>query len=152
MMKVSTQLRPATIEDKEFMIRLVRAAVLKYWEKVPDWDESHIEEYYDNYFNPKHVLIIEYSDEPIGATSIVYRRKNICVVYLYLMPKFQDSDFKISLINRVLKRAKKEKKPVLTCVFKGDPQDKEICDLLGFEVFMEDEFRWRVKWTPPLSN
>ena len=143
------QLRPATMGDKEFMMHLEKVVFARFPEIMELFDEKHQKNHYENFFRPKHVSIIEHANQPIGAVSIIVRRKNISIVYLYLLPEFQDMNIDAIFIKKVLKQAKKEQKPVMTCVFKEDTQGKRLCDSLGFEIFAEDELRWRVKWNPP---
>ena len=145
------QLRPATMEDKEFMMHLEKVNFKKFPEVMELFSEEHQKNQYDNYFKPKHVSIIEHDNRPIGAQSIIIRRKDIFIMYQYLLPEFQNKGIDESLIQIALQRAKKDKKPVLSCVFKEDTQGKSMCDILGFEIFAEDEIRWRVKWEPPID-
>jgi len=147
-MTIDYQLRPATMEDKEFMMHLEKVNFQNYPKLMEQFDEAHQKHHYDNYFKPKHVWIIEYANRPIGAQSIIVRRKHMVIVYLYLLPEFQNKGIDESLIKIALERAKKEKKPVMTCMFKGDTQGISMCHKLGFETFAEDEVRWRVKWAP----
>ena len=147
-MTLPYQLRPATMGDKEFMMHLEKVVFARFPEITELFDEEHQKNHYENFFRPKHVSIIEHANQPIGAVSIIVRRKNISIVYLYLLPKFQNMNIDTFFIKKVLKQAKKEQKPVMTCVFKEDTQGKSLCDSLGFEIFAEDELRWRVRWNP----
>jgi hypothetical protein len=147
-MTVDYQLRPATIEDKEFMMHLEKVNFRKYPKVMELFDEEHQKYHYDNYFKPKHVSIIEFANRPIGAQSVIIRKKKIFIVYQYLLPEFQDKGIDESLIQIALQKAKKEKKPVLTCFFKEDTQGMRMGDDFGFKIFAEDDLRWRVKWTP----
>ncbi|MFX1337989.1 MAG: GNAT family N-acetyltransferase [Promethearchaeota archaeon] len=142
------QLRPATMADKEFMMHLEKVNFQNYPKLMEQFDEEHQKYHYENYFKPKHVSIIEHANLPIGAQSLIVRRKNMFIVYLYLLPEFQNKGIDESLIKIALKRAKKEKKPVLTCMFKEDKQGMSMCHDLGFEIFAEDDLHWRVKWDP----
>lgn len=151
-MSIDYQLRPATMEDKEFMMHLEKVNFEKFPKVMELFDEERQKNQYDNYFKPKHVCIIEYANRPIGAQSIIARRKNIFIVYQYLLPEFQNKGIYESLINIALQQAKKEQKPIMTCYFKEDTQCKSICHTLGFEPFAEDELRWRVKWNPPIAG
>jgi ribosomal protein S18 acetylase RimI-like enzyme len=148
MMSIPYQLRPASKEDIEFLMHLEKEAFKQFPKVMKRFDEHHQKEHYKHHFQPKYVCIIELAHQPIGAVSILTRRKDISIVYLYVLPEFQDKNIDKSLIKRVLTRAKEEVKTVMTCVFKGDTQAKNMCDSLGFEVFAEDELRWRVKWIP----
>jgi ribosomal protein S18 acetylase RimI-like enzyme len=150
-MTVDYQLRPATMEDREFMMQLEKVNFEIFPNLMEFFDEERQKYQYDNFFNPKHVSIIEYANRPIGAQSVIVRRKDIFIMYQYLLPEFQNKGIDESLIKIALQRAKKEKKPVMTCVFKEDTQGKDMCDTLGFEIFAEDEIRWRVKWIPPID-
>ena len=92
-------------------------------------------EYYENYFRPKHVSIIEHKGSPIGAYSVMIKKNGIYIVYLYLLSEYEDSGIKETLIKDILERAKEEHKQVMTCVYKGDDIDRQLCVHLGFEVF-----------------
>lgn len=148
-MKFSFKLRPATMEDKQFIMRLQRATVGEHWVKISNWSERTQKDYFDNYFRPKYVLIIQHSNRPIGAVSVIVRRKEIFIVYLYVLPAFQDKGIDEELVRNVLKRARREQKPVVTCIDKGETQIKNIYAHLGFHIFMEDKIRWRIRWVPP---
>jgi ribosomal protein S18 acetylase RimI-like enzyme len=147
-MKITYQLRPANIEDKQFMMYLEKIICAQYPEIVERWDEEYQKNHYEHHFRPKYVSIIQYNENPIGAVSIVSRRKDISIVYIYLLPEFQDKEIDISLLKLVLKRAKKEHKAVMKCIFKGDNRAKKMYTQFGFELFAEDDLRWHVKWIP----
>ena len=149
MMSRAYRLCKATIDDKEFMMRLEKKNFALYPEVMELFDEEQQKYHYEHFFRPKHVSIIEHAGHPIGAVSVIIRRKEIFIVYLYLLPEFQNKGIDEILIKTVIKRAKKERKPVMTWLFKEDTQGKSLCDSLGFEKFAEDEVRWRVKWNPP---
>ena len=121
MMAITFELRPATIYDKEFMKRLENETWGKYAESDPDieLDEDRQKEHYEKDFRPKYVSIIEYSGHPVGAYSVLVKRKKIFIVYLYLLPEYQKTRTMKNLIGAVLKRAKEERKPVMTCVYRG---------------------------------
>lgn len=146
-MKIPYQLRPATMEDRSFMMHLEKLTFAKYIEDIEQWEE-HQKKHYDKHFRPKYVSIIEYFNQPIGAVSVMVRRKEIYIVYLYILPEFQNKDIDESLIKNILNRAKQEHKSVITCMFKGETRTKRMCARLGFKVFAEDDLRWRVKWIP----
>ena len=147
-MKITYQLRRANIEDKQFMMYLEKIICAQYPEIMESWDEEYQKNHYEHHFRPKYVSIIQYNENPIGAVSIVSRRKDISIVYIYLLPKFQDKEIDISLLKLVLKRAKKEHKAVMKCIFKGDNRAKKMYTQFGFELFAEDDLRWHVKWIP----
>ncbi len=153
-MSIPFELRPATMYDKDFMMHLEKVTWVRYLESdpdidVPEWDDDWQKEYYEKYFRPKHVSIIEHKGQPIGAYSAIIKRNGIYIVYLYLLPEYEDSGIKETLIKDILERAKEEHKQVMTCVYKGDDIDRELCVRLGFEVFREDGIRQRMKWVPP---
>ena len=135
------------------MIHLEKVTWIKYFESDPDneleWDDDYQKDYYEKYFRPKHVSIIEHLGQSIGAFSVIFRRSEIIIVYLYLLPDYQDSQIRESLIRDILKKAKEERKPVLTCVYRGENIEKEVCVRLGFEVFRVDGIQQRMKWVPP---
>ncbi len=143
------QLRPATMDDIAFMMRLEKENFAQLPEVWVLFDEARQKDQYEHFFRPNHVSIIEYKSHPIGAVSIITRRKDIFIVYLYLLPEFHDSGIDVSLIKEVLEQAKQEQKPVITCMFKAEQWEKSICNRLGFTIFNEYELRWRVKWNPP---
>lgn len=147
-MNIPYQLRPATMEDKNFMMYLEKVNNSQFPEIMKKWDDKYQKKYYENHFKPEYVSIIQYANEPIGAVSIITRRKEIFIVYLYLLPKFQNKGINASLIKAVMEKAQIERKPLMTCMYKEDFQTKRMFDNLGFEVFAEDDMRWRVKWIP----
>jgi hypothetical protein len=147
--KMSYHLRQASTEDIPFMIHLEKVVFAQFPEVMEHWDEQHQKEHYEHCFRPKYVSIIESEDHPIGAISIISRRKDISIVYLYLLPEFQERDVDFSLIKEVLRKAKKEQKPVFTCMFRSEKRARMLlCSHLGFEIFSEDELRLRARWDP----
>lgn len=147
-MKNLYQFRPATEEDKDFMMDLEKIACAQYPQVMELWDDNYQKNHYENHFRPKYVSIIQYLNKSIGALSVISRRKDITILYLYIQPEFENKDIDISVFNNVIGTAKEENKPVMTCMFKEDTRTKKICEDLGFKVFAEDDIRWRVKWTP----
>jgi ribosomal protein S18 acetylase RimI-like enzyme len=142
------QLRPATMEDREFMMHLEKVNFEKFPTVMELFSEEHQKNQYENFFKPKHVSIIEYENRPIGAQSVIVHKRNLFIIYLYLLPEFHNRGIDESLIKIALKQAMEEKKTVISCVFKEDTQGKNTYDALGFKSFAEDDLRWRVKWDP----
>lgn len=90
-MSSAYQLRPATMDDRAFMMHLEKenfAQLPEVWEL---FDEAYQKHQYEHFFRPKHVSIIEHERQPIGAVSVITRRKDIFIMYLYLLPEFHDS-------------------------------------------------------------
>jgi hypothetical protein len=136
------------MDDRAFMMRLEKETFAQIPDIMELFDEDHQKRQYEQFFNPKYVCIIERDDVPIGAVCVIIRRKDISIVYLHALPDYYHLGIDVTLIKNTLQRAKRERKPVMTCVFKGDTRTKRICDYLGFEVFAEDNLRWRFKWEP----
>ena len=95
---MSYHLRQASTKDIPFMIHLEKVVFAQFPEVMEHWDEQHQKEHYEHCFRPKYVSIIESEDHPIGAISIISRRKDISIVYLYLLPEFQEKDVDFSLV------------------------------------------------------
>ena len=141
-------LRPATMEDREFMMHLEKVNFEKFPTVRELFSEEHQKNHYENHFKPKNVSIIEYDNQPIGAQSIIVRRNNMFIVYLYLLPEFQNKGIEESFIENAIIQAEEERKALISCVFKEDTQGKSLFDALGFKPFNEDDLRIRVKWDP----
>ena len=60
-------LRPATMEDREFMMHLEKVNFANFPTVMELFSEEHQKKIYENHFKPKHVNIIEYDNRPIGA-------------------------------------------------------------------------------------
>ncbi len=152
-MSIPFELRPATMYDKTFMMKLEKVTWDKYLELNPgtdiELDEELQKEHYEYHFRPKYVSIIEHKGAPIGAYSVLFKRKGIFIVYLYVLPEYNNGGIKELLIKEVQKRAKEERKPINTCVYKGVNMDKDVCVSLGFKQFREDGIKLRMKWEPP---
>ena len=148
-MKMAFQLRPATVEDKNFMIRLERITLARYIEKIMEWPLEYQINYYDTHFKPKHVSIILHNNQAIGALSILFRRRDIYFFYLYLLPQFQNKGIFTSIMEDIMKRAKKERKSIISSTFKENKVGKRLADRYGFQVIGEDSLRFYLKWTNP---
>jgi hypothetical protein len=140
------------MEDREFMMHLEKVNFAKFPTVMELFSEEHQKNQYENHFEPKRVNIIEYENRPIGAQSVIVRRKNMFIVYMYLLPEFHNKGIDESLIKMALNQAKEEKKPLISCVFKEDTLGKRNFEALGFKSFAEDNLRWRLKWEPPISS
>ena len=68
-MTLDYQLRPATMEDKEFLMHLERVNNENFPTVMKLFNEADQKHYYNTFFKPRNVRIIEYDNRPIGAQS-----------------------------------------------------------------------------------
>ncbi len=141
------KLRPATLEDTEFLFHLLKATMREYVDQTWGWDEEWQQAYFQMRFDPTKNQIIVLDDQDIGVMSTEKRENEIFLSSIYILPEYQGQGIGTQLLKSLLAEAFGEGLPVTLRVLKVNPA-RRLYERLGFSVIRETETHYLMKVTP----
>ena len=143
-------LRPATVDDFDFMFALKKANFKQYVEKIWGWEDDFQKEW----------LRKDLSQQPIRKQIIVVDG-NVAGVYeaqmadegdyhineISLPPEYQDKGIGTALLTAVLRENKQRGVKTMLQVFK-DNKAKQLYERLGFTVSGETKTHYQMELEP----
>src|ERR1700733_7560936 len=105
-------LRPATLEDREYLWWLHRETMRDYIDKTWGWNEAFQRGLFDENFDPLPLRIIEKESEPIGCISVRRSGDEIFLAAIEIAPARQNLGVASQLIQELLDEADRSHRPV----------------------------------------
>jgi GNAT superfamily N-acetyltransferase len=98
--------RPATVEDKEFLYVLNRAAYEEVVRKqYGQWDEACQWQHFEEKWSPEKFAIVEKAGRRIGTLSVSRNNEEVRIIEIQLLPEFQGRGIGTALLQRELRFA-----------------------------------------------
>ncbi len=141
------KLRPATLEDTEFLFHLLKATMREYVDQTWGWDEEWQQAYFQMRFDATKNQIIVLDDQDIGVISTEKRETEIFLSSIYILSEYQGQGIGTQLLKSLLAEAFGEGLPVTLRVLKVNPA-RRLYERLGFSVIRETETHYLMKVTP----
>lgn len=126
-------LRPATADDRGFLLDLNRAAFRPSVERVWGWDDDEQVEYFDARFDPARRQIVQVDGVDAGEVSVEEREGEIYLARIALLPVWQGRGIGTSIVESLLARGLAEDKAVVLEVLHENPRAAALYERLGFE-------------------
>lgn len=137
--------RPAKYEDRELTFEFKKVGLKSYVEKIWGWDEKKQRKLHEENFDPKKTKIIQSENNEIGYCTIRTSNSEIYVENLILGKDFQNNGFGTKIMDLIIQKSEKEKKPIGLRVLKENKRAKEIYENLGFEQISESKNHYEMK-------
>ncbi len=134
--KLSITLRPATVEDSDFVFETKKQALGPYIEKQWGWDETWQREYHDEKFDPTPMSVILVDGRPAGYLIVQEEEWYTTLESIHLMPAYQNKGIGTTLIRQVIDNSRRKRRPVRLKVLIINPAIK-LYQRLGFEIVGE---------------
>jgi ribosomal protein S18 acetylase RimI-like enzyme len=141
------KLRPATLEDAEFLFQLLKATMREYVEQTWDWDDNWQRAYFQMRYDPTKNQVVVLDDRDIGVIAAERGEDRIHLSTIYILPEYQSQGIGTQLLKDLLAGAFREGLPVTLRVLKVNPA-KRLYERLGFAVIRETETRYFMKAMP----
>ena len=139
--------RPAKYEDWKLTFEFKKDGLKSYVEKIWGWDEKKQKKFHKENFDPKKTEIIQSENNEIGYWTIRTSDSEIYLENLIIGKDFQNSGFGTKTMDLIIKKSKKEKKPIRLRVLKENKRAKKFYENLGFEKILESENHYEMKKT-----
>ncbi len=132
-------LRPARLEDSEFVFQVKKAALGEYIEKTWGWDEEFQRDFHVNEYEPTKVEIICWQDTDMGWMQVERGSDDIRLTAIYILPEYQSRGVGSTVIRQIIEEAAATHSPVTLEVLKVNPRAQQLYEKLGFVVTGETE-------------
>ena len=129
---IAWTLRPATADDRDFIVELTRAAMGPYLEATFGWDEAAQAVYFDEGFDPSGGQIIEVEGVDVGEILIEERRDELVLTRLALLPDWHGRGIGSAIVRMLIDRARELESALVLQVFKANPRATRLYESLGF--------------------
>lgn len=136
-------LRPATPDDREFVLAVCRAAMSEYHRIARGWDDAQIEAAFLRHLDLPHTQIILFENKPVGILTLLHGPRADWITRIGLLPSTQGKGVGTS----VLQKLQGNGRPLRLTVYKCNPSQK-LYQKLGFEVTRETEIELEMLWHP----
>jgi len=142
-------LRPATLDDKEFLWRLHRETMRQYVDQTWGWEDSWQRQRFEENFNPTSIQIIECERQPVGLMRLERRDDEIFLSLIEIAPEFQNRGIGSQLIRELFRECDSTRRPMRLFVLKVNPA-RRLYERLGF-VCVEETATHYIMNRPPAA-
>lgn len=144
-MTSDVSLRPAVVEDREFLFDVHKESMGPYVEELfGPWDDSTQWEFFDRWFRPEHTFIIRLGDEDVGVIAFEDRGDELYITRIEVHPDRQNLGVGTAVILRILEQATEAGKAVTLHVF-AISLARSLYRRLGFSTMSEEDGRLFMK-------
>ena len=143
-------LRPATVDDRAFVVEVNRAAMGPYLEETFGWDHAATNAYFDERFDPSGGQVIEAGGAEAGELLVDERPGELFLVRVVLLPEWQGRGIGSAIVRTLVERARKEGSVLALDVFKTNPRAMQLYESLGFARVGETETDVSMRLDPRL--
>jgi ribosomal protein S18 acetylase RimI-like enzyme len=139
MTSIAWTLRPATPDDRDFVVETNRAAMGPYLEAAFGWDETEVNAYLDEHFDASGGQVIQVDGVDVGELLVDERPEAITLVRIALLPEWQGRGIGSAIVRMLGERARAEDRALVLRVFKSNPRAARLYESLGFVQTGESE-------------
>ncbi len=132
MSAIAWTLRPATADDRDFIVEVNRVAMGPYLRATFGWDEAALRAYFAGSFDASGGQVIEVEGVGIGEVLVEERPRELYVVRIGLLPEWQARGVGSSVLRTLVCRAGELGCAVVLDVFKSNPRAAQLYESLGF--------------------
>lgn len=128
---MSLSFRQAVDTDQALLYRLTREAIGPYVAQLWGWEEEFQQARFARIFDPARWQIIIYDGVEVGGLELEQRPEDLFLANLLLFPEHQRKGIGTAVIQRLLREAHAEGRPVRLRVLKVNPA-RGLYERLGF--------------------
>jgi ribosomal protein S18 acetylase RimI-like enzyme len=132
----TVQLRPATVQDADFLYRLHKAAMQHYVAQTWGWDEAWQQQHFRRHFDPSTCQIIVSQGHAVGVLAVVRDASAVYLRTIEVLPAYQGRGLGTHLISALLAEAHHSGRPLVLQVLKVNPA-RHLYARLGFTITEE---------------
>ena len=141
-------MRPATIKDSAFLYDL-RALTMKPWvTQMPGWTPERQEAHYMD-FEPAHHHLILVHGKPVGAVGFFWKKEELHVLNLHLLPEAQGRGLGTAIMNRMVQMAHAGGLPARAGILKINTITQKMLNRTPMWIAEETEDRYFYVSYPP---
>ncbi len=146
--RTDTKLRPALVDDAEFIYRLIDLTMRGYVERIfGPFSEDYNRKQVAEQIAAGIYCVVSVSGDEIGAIAVEREESHIQLTQLYIHPSHQNKGIGTSLVRSVVAEAKAAGKPVRLRVLALNPARK-LYEREGFRVTEQTPERFFMERAP----
>jgi ribosomal protein S18 acetylase RimI-like enzyme len=138
-------LRPATVDDFDFLYDLHKAALGEYVRATWGWDEAFQRDMFTQRFLQPPVSIVIVDGQANGSLNILSRPEDEYLGGIELHPRVQRRGIGASIVRLVIERAQARGVPAALRVLKVNVGARRLYQRLGFVVVGESETHYDMR-------
>jgi len=136
-------LRKATQNDADLTFEIEQGSFKEYSDAVYAIEiKSHRKE-----FDSENIQIVEFEKQIIGYLEIEEKSHSFEILNIMIQKEFQNQGFGRQLLYKVIKDGQRKSKGIELQVLKNNPKAKRFYENLGFQVYFETEFEYKMKFS-----
>jgi ribosomal protein S18 acetylase RimI-like enzyme len=143
-------LRPATADDRDFVVEVNRVAMGPYLEATFGWDEAELRVYFSERFDAAGGEVIEVDGFGVGELLVQRRPGELFLVRLALLPDWQGRGIGSAVVRMLIERARALETALVLDVFQTNPRAAQLYEALGFVRTGESETDVSMRLEPKL--
>jgi ribosomal protein S18 acetylase RimI-like enzyme len=147
---VAWTLRPATADDRGFVVEVNRTAIGPYLQATFGWNDAAASAYFDERLDASGGQVIEVDGVAVGELLVEERPGELFLVRLALMPEWQGRGIGSAIVRMLIERACERGAAVTLEVFKTNPRATKLYESLGFVRVGETEMDVSMRLAPKL--
>jgi ribosomal protein S18 acetylase RimI-like enzyme len=124
-------LRPATVNDIEFIYELRAKTMKPFFEGTLGWNEAKEHEKAADELTNAEIIIVE--QKRVGVIKVIPRSDELHLHQMQILPEFQKKGIGSELVRQAIERSEKSRLPITLFVVKNTPA-KNIYEKFGFIV------------------
>ncbi len=141
------RLRPATVDDSEFIYVTKRLALGEMISATWGWDEAFQRDYHTKNFDPAETEIVRYDGNEVGCLIRRDEPEYAMLESIYILPDFQNRGIGSALVIRLQAEAAEKGKPARLHVLKINPA-VGLYKRLKFRIIAETGNHYIMQWEP----
>ena len=132
MAEIAWTLRPATADDRDFVVRLTRAALGPYLAETFHWDEAALASYFADQFDPSGGQIVQVDGVDVGELLVEVRPGELFLARIALLPDWQGRGIGTAIVRGLIDCARELESALVLQVFTSNPRAASLYESLGF--------------------
>jgi ribosomal protein S18 acetylase RimI-like enzyme len=140
--------RKAEIEEMDWAYQLFKLNLQRFIADTWGWNEIFQRHSFMANLPASSFVIASLADEDIGGYCLMPKQDHFYLEMLLLAPQHQGRGHGSRMMQQVLAQSAEHGLPVLLSVLKNNPAH-QFYRKLGFEVYAEDSFRYKMRFPHP---
>jgi ribosomal protein S18 acetylase RimI-like enzyme len=125
-------LRPATADDRGFIVELTRTAMGPYLEATFGWDDASQTAYFEERFDAFGGQVLQADGVDVGELLVEERPDELFIVRLALLPDWQGRGIGSAIVRMLIDRARELESALTLDVLRANPRAVRFYESLGF--------------------
>jgi ribosomal protein S18 acetylase RimI-like enzyme len=129
---IAWTLRPATADDRDFVVRLTREAMGQYLEERFQWDDAAQAAFFADHFDPSGGQIVQVEGVDVGELLVEVRPDELVLARIALLPDWQGRGIGTAIVRALIDQARELESSLVLQVFASNPRAARLYESLGF--------------------